>query len=98
MNKVQEFMEIAKADESLKAKIMELNEKAAKLSDMEKDELIETELTKLAAEKGFALTKEDFVQSGAGKLSDEELAAVSGGAEEGSFWGNLWRLLMSGFY
>lgn len=101
MSKVQEFMEMAKADETVKAKITELYEKAGKLSDVERDEFLVTEITKLAAEKGFDLVKEDFLKCAAGKradgkLSDEDLAAVSGGASEDSFWGILWWLLAGG--
>ena len=82
MNQLQAFIEKARSDSALMAKIDTLG-----VSDAEPDKV-----AALAAEYGFSVTEEDCRKAAetacphrAGELAEEELDAVAGGATENRY-------------
>ena len=80
MNQIKAFYEIAMADESLMTKLNELSEKEAP----------DEEVIALAAEHGFTITKDEIESAKkrtveSGKLNEEDLENVAGGATTNRF-------------
>lgn len=81
---VQRFYEALTQDEELQKKFMVLNEIPA---EAQKEDIIASRLIPLAKESGFDFTLEElkeYSQTQKKPLSNEELAAVTGGKLEGN--------------
>ncbi len=67
---IRKFLETAESDESLKAQIIEIEDRLRKDVD---------DYITLASKYGFSLTEQDFKPIEKEKLMDEEMKEVSGG-------------------